>query len=100
MGAVRHVFEEWKGGQCPEHRGKEEPRCEMKLLWKVGAKLWGLWVFNILVLILQGKKTLQCFKCGQIFNHPEKKLEGVKREWGRNKHLLERDVIIGEATKY
>lgn len=47
------------------------------------------------------RKTLQCFRCGQIFNYPEKKLEGSKSGNGKNSKLLERDVmIVGEMTEY
>ena len=61
MGAVRPVFEEWKGGQRAQNTEARKSLVWDEALWKVGAKLWGLWVFNILVLILQGKKNSSVF---------------------------------------
>jgi len=55
-------------------------------LWKVGAELEGLWVFNILVLILQGKKNSSVFLSVVRF------LITQRRNWKGIKVRVERTV--------
>lgn len=64
---------------CPERRGKQEPSVRRSFCGNYG----GCGSLIFWSLSSKERKTLQCFKCGQIFNHPEKKLEGVKVRVGR-----------------